>query len=448
MQSAILKAKHRLPWTDTPSQDGKSYLTNGTKLAKEALTNSSYSDHFRFIAANNELGDRDRVSSYTEFFFLNGEKGGPMATYLVTASKRKNFRLQLNTTVTRVLRKGDFVTGVQVEASATGGLTGAVKLTPNTGRVILSAGVFGTFKILLRSGIGPIDQLEVLSDHSMEYGKLPKRSEWLNLPVGRNLDDGCNVNSLAASVPNLGYYPWIELWNSTVDNPDIRQYLDSRSGPLAQLQPSIGPVSWDTVLGDDGNKRIIQWDANSGKDDRLPGDCMMVSLRSHIYLDLLTVPIIDGFIGFTSNLNLGHTSRGRLSLNTDSKLTVNISKTPYFNDPGDHDFKAVVTSATSMLRILQGIPGATIVLPPAGLGLEDYLRATPPVSNNHWVGSAKMGESCKNKEAVVNSRTIVCGTKNLHVVDASILNGIPTANPQGTFIVMAERAAEIILNLH
>jgi cellobiose dehydrogenase (acceptor) len=37
--------------------------------------------------------------------------------------------------------------------------------------------------------------------------------------------------------------------------------------------------------------------------------------------------------------------------------------------------------------------------------------------------------------------------KNLHIVDASIFNGLPTANPQATFVVMAERSAEVILGL-
>ena len=58
-----------------------------------------------------------------------------------------------------------------------------------------------------------------------------------------------------------------------------------------------------------------------------------------------------------------------------------------------------------------------------------------------------MGASCDDKAAVVDATTKVCGTKNLHVVDAGIINGVPSANPQGTFIVAAERAAEVILGL-
>ena len=58
-----------------------------------------------------------------------------------------------------------------------------------------------------------------------------------------------------------------------------------------------------------------------------------------------------------------------------------------------------------------------------------------------------MVEECGVEGGVVDGSTKICGMRNLHVVDASIFNGLPTANPQATFIVMAERAAEVILIL-
>ncbi|KAH7093264.1 cellobiose dehydrogenase [Paraphoma chrysanthemicola] len=426
MTSAIRRTRERLPWTDTPSKNGKSYLTNGTKIVLDAFTTKSAPNSFRFITANEDT-DRDQTTSHTEFFFQNGEKGGPMATYLVTASKRKNFQLQLNTIVNRVVRKGDTATGVEVQSTGPDGFTGTIKVTPGSGRVILSAGVFNTFKILVRSGIGPSEEVQRLANASTEAAKLPPKKDWLNLPAGRNLDDGPNFY-LGVRVPNVEAYPWQSLWNSTADNPDIKLYLEQRSGPLAELQASIGPVSWDTVTGKDGRKRVIQWDAGSGRNAMLPDD--------------------GGYLVFALNLNLGHTSRGRLSLDPTS-LKTQTAVSPYFNDAGGNDFDAVLTSSAALLSlinatILQTNPGSFVFYPPPDVTLEQYLRAQPPPSSNHWVGTARMGAKCKDEGTVVDTSTVVCGMKNLHVVDASILNGNPSANPQATFIVMAERAAEVI----
>lgn len=135
-------------------------------------------------------------------------------------------------------------------------------------------------------------------------------------------------------------------------------------------------------------------------------------------------------MAFAANLNLGHTSRGRLSLDP-STLNVQIAKSPYFNDPGDHDFSAVLSSATALwsriqATLLQTLPNAYPIFPPAGLTMEQYLRGSEWASTNHWVGTAKMSERCGEGGAVVDTTTKVCGMRNLHVVDASIVNGNPS----------------------
>ncbi|KAF2248507.1 GMC oxidoreductase [Trematosphaeria pertusa] len=369
MRSATARALSRLPWTDTPSMDGESYLTNGSRITISLLTNSSLPHAYKLIRANDHPETRDHVLSLAEYFFQSGERGGPMATYLVSASKRRNFHLQLNTTVARVLRTGDHANGVQVGPTYPGGLNGTIKLTPKMGRVILSAGVFNTAKILFRSAIGPREQLHIVQN-STDGPLMLDEKHWIERPVGRNLDDAPSVY-LAVSGFALDTYDWESLW----DKPpaaDVQRYLHNRSGPLAEIQPSLGPVFWDEIRGEDSRTRVVQWTTNSGV---LNG---------------------QGILAFAANLNRGHTSRGT--------------------------------------------------------GLEDYLRAAiatqPLLTSNHWVGSTRMGASCEEEgDAVVDAGTRVCGMANLHVVDAGIVNGVSTANPQGVFITAAERAAAIILEM-
>jgi cellobiose dehydrogenase (acceptor) len=67
------------------------------------------------------------------------------------------------------------------------------------------------------------------------------------------------------------------------------------------------------------------------------------------------------------------------------------------------------------------------------------------------MGTARMGADSgldsTQGQAVVDADTRVYGTENLFAVDASILPGMVTANPTGTILVVAEKAAEKILSL-
>lgn len=63
----------------------------------------------------------------------------------------------------------------------------------------------------------------------------------------------------------------------------------------------------------------------------------------------------------------------------------------------------------------------------------------------HLMGTARMGAD--SGQAVVDADTRVYGTDNLFVVDASIMPGMVTANPTGTILSVAEKAAERILGL-
>jgi cellobiose dehydrogenase (acceptor) len=144
------------------------------------------------VTANNVPSQKNRTFANTPYMYINGERGGPLATYLVTASARSNFHMWLNTSAERIVRSGGHATGLNVVATNNGGYTGTVQLTPITGRIIVSAGAFGTPKLLFRSGIGPTDQLQVVQSSS-DGPTMINSTQWIDLPVGYNLDDHLNV---------------------------------------------------------------------------------------------------------------------------------------------------------------------------------------------------------------------------------------------------------------
>jgi cellobiose dehydrogenase (acceptor) len=130
--------------------------------------------------------------AHLEKQFIGGKRGGPVATYLQTALARSNFVYKDYTMVSSVIRNGSKITGVRTNNTALGP-NGIVPLTAN-GRVILSAGSYGSPRILFQSGIGPNDMLDLVQSNSVASAYLPPQADWINLPVGYNVSDNPSIN--------------------------------------------------------------------------------------------------------------------------------------------------------------------------------------------------------------------------------------------------------------
>jgi cellobiose dehydrogenase (acceptor) len=192
IKGAISRVFSRIPGTDAPSTDGQRYYQQGFNVLTGGLAQGGWNK----VTANSSPDSKNRTYASAPFMFSGGERGGPLATYLTSAKKRSNFKLWLNTSVKRVIREGGHITGVEVEPFRSGGYKGIVKVTNASGRVVLSAGTFGTAKLLMRSGIGPTDQLEVVKASALDGATMIGNDSWINLPVGYNLDDHLNVSSV------------------------------------------------------------------------------------------------------------------------------------------------------------------------------------------------------------------------------------------------------------
>ena len=75
--------------------------------------------------------------------------------------------------------------------------------------------------------------------------------------------------------------------------------------------------------------------------------------------------------------------------------------------------------------------------------LDAYLRARMETIY-HPTSTCKMGKE-DDQMAVVNNQTSVIGVQNLRVVDASVMPSLPSGNTNGPIIMIAEKAADIIL---
>lgn len=343
-----------------------------------------------------------------------------MATYLRSAKKRKNFKLILNTSVERVIRKGGKATGVELAPYKEGGVKGTVSVN-SKGKIILAAGAFGTAKILLRSGIGRKDQLDIVKKSS-DGKNLPPQKDWINLPVGENLLDHTNTD-LVASHPSVVHYDWIGAYENPVP-ADKEAYLTNRTGVLTQSAPAVNTIFWETFKGRDGITRSVQWSARA--------EGSLGTTGEHT-------------ITLASNLGTGMTSKGKMTINPD--LTMSVAVQPHLRS--EHDVEAIINAVSSLVNDLNASgTGITFDFPANGMDAESYVRSyTASRRSNHWMGSARMGtdDGRKGGNSVVDTDTKVYGTDNLYVVDASIFPQMVTHNPSATIMVVAERAVEKIL---
>ena len=63
---------------------------------------------------------------------------------------------------------------------------------------------------------------------------------WINLPVGYNLDDHLNTDTVITH-PDVSFYDFYAAWTDPIA-ADKTSYLSKRTGILAQAAPNIGPM--------------------------------------------------------------------------------------------------------------------------------------------------------------------------------------------------------------
>ncbi|RPB01276.1 FAD/NAD(P)-binding domain-containing protein [Choiromyces venosus 120613-1] len=422
MTSATDKVFTRIPSTDNPSMNGVRYLQESYDVVTTVLSAAGFTS----VTANNSPNAKNRTFAHTPFMYSNGERGGPLATYLKTAKALTNFQIVTNTTVRRVIRRGGYVRGIEVFATASDGKTGYYTVTPSTGKVILAAGAFGTPKILLRSGIGPTDQLEVVKASATDGATMIDSAKWIKLPVGYNVLDHANTD-VVISHPSVKAYDFYAAYNNPI-TADKDLYLNSRAGILATAAPGPNTIFWESIVPSDGIPRQLQWTVRAEGSLGESG---------------------DNLVTLSQYLGTGVKSRGRMTIR--SNLNMAITTSPFLNDASDTE--AVIKGIQSFMDAASGKNNITFLHPAPGLTATQYVNSyVGSRSTNHWIGSCKMGTDDGTKGdgstgSVVDTNTKVYGTDNLFVIDASIFPGHITTNPSAPIMIAAERAVEKILAL-
>ncbi|KAF8610371.1 the flavin domain of cellobiose dehydrogenase [Ceratobasidium sp. AG-I] len=412
----ISKLQSRLPSTDNPSADGKRYLTQVYDVFKGVLDAQRY----KSITINDQRNKKDKVYGYSAFYSQKGIRTGPMGSYLQTALARPNFKLLMYTMVQAVARNGSHITGVYTNNTDVG-TNGFIPIKSKGGRVILSAGAFGSARLLFQSGIGPTDILPIIESTPSSAPYLPPKSSYITLPVGYNTQDNPSIPLIFTHPSINAYQNYAPVW-FTPNLTDAKLYVDKQSGVLAQTSPRIN--WWRKYVGGDGGERWVQGTAN-------PAGCCVSGPGGNN----------ETLFQVTLYLGRGLKSVGRAGISNSTRMR--LITAPWLTDPVDKD--VLVQATMDVLSTYKQVPGLELLYPNLNTTtIEAHILSTVGGSN-HWAGTTRTGTN--STISVVDPNLKVWGTDNLFVADSGVFPGMPVGNPTASIMTMAEMAAVKLLRL-
>jgi len=378
--------------------------------------------HWPILDAFREAAKQSGIASIDDFnqgdnegcgYFQVNQKGG--VRWNAAKAFLKPIRQRANLTV---------LTGVEVDrvllehgrASAVVGRQQGQAVTWQAHKeIILCAGAVGSPGILQRSGIGPASVLKPLGievRHELP-GVGGNLQDHLQLRLIYKLENARTLNQIAGSV-------WGKMGMGL-------QYLYDRSGPLSMAPSQLGAF------------------ARSGPEQT------SANLQYHVQplsLERFGEPL-HTFPAFTASVcDLRPQSRGRIDIRSADPAAPPLIQPNYLSHPED------LRVAAAAIRLTRRIVGAQALrpfnpveyLPGEALQSDEQLQeAAARIGTTifHPVGTCRMGHG---QDAVVDAQLRVHGVPGLRIADASIMPRITSGNTCSPTLMIAEKAAQLILS--
>ena len=353
------------------------------------------------------------------YFDVNQKRGvrwSASKAFLRPVLHRRNLKVVAYAQATGLIRSASGSGRVEGVEYRIGGHRGESKRTLCDGEVVLAAGAIGSPQILQCAGIGAGARLR-------EAGVTPVTE----LPgVGGNLQDHLQLRSVyqVRNVRTLNQQAGSLLGKVGI----ALEYLLSRSGPMSRSPSQLG--------------------AFARSDDAQPSPDLEYHVQP-LSLDRFGEPL-HRFAAFTASVcHLRPSSRGEVQITSPDPFAAPRIAPNYLSTDSDRQVAARalrltrrIVSADAMRRYQpQEIrPG------PDCRSDEELARAAGEVGTTifHPVGTCRMGPA-SDASAVVDARLRCHRVPGLRIADASIMPTITSGNTNSPTLMIAEKAAEMML---
>jgi choline dehydrogenase-like flavoprotein len=347
-------------------------------------------------------------SGYFDVNQRSGIRWNTAKAFLRPAKGRRNLRVLTKAHARRLIVEDGEVKGVEFQHE------GVAKQVRATVETILSAGSIGTPQILELSGIG---RGAVLQGAGIDVVREVKG-------VGENLQDHLQLRMVykVTGVPTLNEKASRLLGKAAIG----LEYAFRRSGPMSMAPSQLGIFT------------------RSGPDKETP------DLQYHIQpvsLDRFGDPV-HAFPAMTASVcNLRPESRGSVHVRNAEFATAPAIRPNYLSMPADRD---VAVRAIRLTRRIVSEPSFARYHPQEYKPGPEYetdaelekIAGDIGTTIFHPVGTARMGS---DPESVVDPRLRLRALGRLRVADASVMPNIVSGNTNSPTIMIAEKAAEMIL---
>lgn len=341
----------------------------------------------------------------------NGRRASTARAYLDPAINRPNLTVVTGALTQKVTFEGKRATGITYLRE------GEQHTVTARREVILSGGSYNSPQLLMLSGIGPAAHLQdkgIAVLHDLP-GVGRNLSEHPRVPVHFGLQKPVSfLNQLRADKVALSVLQWRLFGTGAFASQLNSCNIVIRTRPeLARpdIQLWSNPIRMDAQIWFPFFKKR--------QEDKITADVILLHPQSRGWLELASPDPVDF-----------------------PEITLN-----NFSDPAD------LQTARDGIRLARKIyrtqPQASLtgaeVLPGEHLQsdeeLDSHIRAMAEVTQ-HPVGTCSMGQG---SNAVVDPQLRVCGIEGLRVVDASVMPTVPGGNTNAPTIMLAEKAADMIL---